>query len=164
MHMFKSSRYFGFALIVVAGVASSMPAQAQFNFNPMQMIGSGGRVNPGAAFGVGIGAIQEISRQQQAAEGRRQRAIAAEEARQRRIAMSQSKAGRAQLAREDRAARQRERAQQQFILGIAGAMLSGGGGGDSSDYRQSRQDQMEKTLRMQRQQERDMRQYHNSPY
>lgn len=122
--------------VTAAAVAGSLlfgsagVAQAQFGgFNPGAFIPSGGRVNPGGVINQGIGAIQAINRQQQIQERRRQQAIAAQQARQRRAAMQRTQAGRAQLAREDRAARQRARQQERLIMGIAGALFSGGGGG-----------------------------------
>jgi hypothetical protein len=121
---------------IISTLLCPTPASAQFNgFNPGAFIGGGGRI-PGAVINQGVGIIQEVGRQQRAEDAQRRREAAAAQARQRRAALSKTKAGRAQLAREDRTARQRARQQEQMMMGIIGAVgasiVGGGGGGGSS--------------------------------
>lgn len=82
--------------------------------------------------GVGIGAAQQLDGMAQRAQAAERRRQIQYQAQMRRYQLSQTKAGRRQLAREDRAARAQEQRNMRVMQGLMGAAIGGmlGGGGE----------------------------------
>lgn len=92
-------------------------------------------------FGVGQEMIEGITRSQREAEARQRRWQAQQRAEARRAKLSSTKAGRAQLAREDRAARLQAQRNQALAVGAfraivgSGGFFGGSGGNSRPEYR-----------------------------
>lgn len=126
--MFLPPKRCSLPLALAASLLFIGGAQAQYVPFPI------GRGGPHGAINFGVGIMQQMHRQQQAADARRHRAYLVREEQHRRAALSRTKAGRAQLARERNAQRKQAQQQDQLIRALATGLFGGGGGGRNYDY------------------------------